>query len=166
MLVAQQWLVLILGYDDPLRLCLDSHNISWAYHGLLTWYVKLWVAHAPGTFYPPPRVSDPDLHHGTRMTHVPWCMSGSLTSCFHWILCRVKRSQYSRRMRNPQFCVSGKRPIVRTLCFVAVWFRHIHRATRFTGFEKCRIWRVKTRYMEKRGARVLGKNTTLLDSWK
>ena len=26
-----------------------------------------------------PRVSDPDMHHGTCVTHVPWCMSGSLT---------------------------------------------------------------------------------------
>ena len=25
------------------------------------------------------RVSDPSLHHGTCVTHVPWCMSGSLT---------------------------------------------------------------------------------------
>ena len=26
-----------------------------------------------------PLVSDPGMHHGTRVTHVPWCMSGSLT---------------------------------------------------------------------------------------
>ena len=26
-----------------------------------------------------PLVSDPGMHHGTCMTHVPWCMSGSLT---------------------------------------------------------------------------------------
>ena len=26
-----------------------------------------------------PRVSDPGLHHCTCVTHVPWCMSGSLT---------------------------------------------------------------------------------------
>ena len=25
-----------------------------------------------------PLVSDPDMHHGTCVTHVPWCMSGSL----------------------------------------------------------------------------------------
>ena len=34
----------------------------------------------PGTFSPPKRVSDLDLHHGTCLTHVPWCMPGSLTS--------------------------------------------------------------------------------------
>ena len=26
-----------------------------------------------------PSVSDPGMHHGTCVTHVPWCMSGSLT---------------------------------------------------------------------------------------
>ena len=26
-----------------------------------------------------PLVSDPGMHHGTCFTHVPWCMSGSLT---------------------------------------------------------------------------------------
>ena len=26
-----------------------------------------------------PKVSDPGVHHGTCVTHVPWCMSGSLT---------------------------------------------------------------------------------------
>ena len=26
-------------------------------------------------------VSDPVMHHGTCVTHVPWCMSGSLTRC-------------------------------------------------------------------------------------
>ena len=57
-------------------------------YGPLTRYVKLRVAHAPGmprTFPPAaeiqrkPRVSDPDMHHGTCVTHVPWCMSGFLT---------------------------------------------------------------------------------------
>ena len=48
---------------------------------------KIASAHAPGmpgTFSPPPRVSDPDMHHGTCVTHVPWCMPGSLTSGFLW----------------------------------------------------------------------------------
>ena len=27
-----------------------------------------------------PQVSDSDMHHGTCVTHVPWCISGSLTS--------------------------------------------------------------------------------------
>ena len=28
----------------------------------------------PGTFSPQARVSDPDMHHGTCVKHVPWCM--------------------------------------------------------------------------------------------
>ena len=46
----------------------------------------------PGTFSPPPRVSDPDMH-------------------FLWNRWRGKRSRHSRRMRNPQFCVSGTSPM-------------------------------------------------------
>ena len=86
-------------------------------HGPLARYVKLRVAHAPGmpgTFFPPPRVSDPDMHLGTCVTHVPWCMPGSLASGFLWSRRRGKRSRHSRhsrRMRNSQLCLSGKRPM-------------------------------------------------------
>ena len=65
----------------------------------------------PGTFSSPPRVSKPDMHHGTCVTHVPWCMSGSLTIGFFWSLCWGKRCRQSRCMRTPQFYVSGKRPM-------------------------------------------------------
>ena len=56
------------------------------YSGPLTRYAKLRVAHAPGmpgTFSRHRKllVSDPGTHHGTCLTHVPWCMSGSLTRC-------------------------------------------------------------------------------------
>ena len=61
---------------------MDPFHIS--YNGPLIRYVKLRVAHAPGTFSPPPRVGDPDMHHGTCVTHVPWCILGSLTSGFLW----------------------------------------------------------------------------------
>ena len=47
----------------------------------------------------------------TFVTHVPWCMPGSLSSSFLWSRWRGKRFRHSRRMRNPQFYVSGKRPI-------------------------------------------------------
>ena len=36
----------------------------------------------PGTFSPPQRVRDPDMHHGTCVTHAPRCMPGLLTSGF------------------------------------------------------------------------------------
>ena len=53
-----------------------------ACHGPLARYVILRAAHASGmprTFSPSPRVSDPDKHHGKCVTHVSWCMPGSLT---------------------------------------------------------------------------------------
>ena len=53
-----------------------------------------------------PLVSDPGMHHGTCVTHVPWYMSGSLT--------RVggkKNVPGIPGMRNPQFCVSRKMPV-------------------------------------------------------
>ena len=65
----------------------------------------------PGTFFPPLRVSDPDMHLGTCITYVPLCMPGSLTGGFLWSWWRGKRSRHSRRMRNPQFYVSGNRPM-------------------------------------------------------
>ena len=48
-------------------------------HGLLIKYLKLWVAHAPGILQRFPRnrlqrkrpVSDPGMHHGMCVTHVP-----------------------------------------------------------------------------------------------
>ena len=75
-------------------------------HGPLTRYAILWVAHAQGmsgTFSPPPGVSDPDMHHGTHVTHVPWCMPGSLTSGFLWSRWQGNHSRHSQGMCNPQF---------------------------------------------------------------
>ena len=72
--------------------------------GPLARYVKLRFA-----FSLPPWVSDPDIHHGTCVTNVPWCMPGSLISGFRWSRWRGKRSRHSQHMRNPQIYVSGKR---------------------------------------------------------
>ena len=76
---------------------------SFLFHGPLIRYVKLWVAHAPGmpeTFSPPPRVSDPDIHQGTCVTRVPWCIHGSLASGFLWSQWRGKRPRYFRRVQT------------------------------------------------------------------
>ena len=84
-------------------------------HGPFTRYVTLQVELVPGisgTFSPHPRFGDPDMHHGTCVTHVSWCISGSLISGFLLNQWRGKRSRHSRRMRKPQFYVSGKRPMV------------------------------------------------------
>ena len=98
--------------------CMASKHLHRCVHGPLYRYVKLRVAHAPGmpgTFSTPPRVSDPDMHHDTCVTHVPWCMTGSQSSSFLWSRWRGKRSRHSRRMHNPQIYVSGNRPMQLTL---------------------------------------------------
>ena len=96
--------------------CVFDNDLTTPIHGPLARYAKLRDAHAPGmpgTFSPPLRISDPDMHHGTCVTHVPWCIPGSLTSGFLWSRWRRKRSRHSMRMRNPQFYLSGKRPMHR-----------------------------------------------------
>ena len=99
---------------DEINMCQFFKRVADAWrHGPLARYVILWVAHAPGmpgTFPPPPPVSNPDMHHGICVTHMPWCMPGSLASGFLWSRWWGKRIRHSRRMHNPQFYVSGKRP--------------------------------------------------------
>ena len=81
--------------------------ICWSWsslHGPLTTYVKLRVARAPGmpgTFFPPP-TSKETASYACAMMH------GEIADP-RW---QGKRSRHSRRMRNSQFYVSGKRPIV------------------------------------------------------
>ena len=89
------------------------------FHEPIARYVKLRVAHVPGmagTLSPPPQVSDPDMHHDTCVTHVPWCMLWSLTSGFLWSQWWGKRSRHSRRMRKPQLYVSGEKQIATYPC--------------------------------------------------
>ena len=99
-------------------------------NGPLTRWVKLRVAPAPGmrgTFSPPPtsketpswrsRNASRHVHHARAVMHVGIANP-------RW---RGKRSRHSRRMRNPQFYVSGKRPIRYAhglLCLVYVWLYH------------------------------------------
>ena len=64
-----------------------------------------------GNVFPTTAVSDPVMHHGTNVTHVPWCMPGSLISSSPWSRWLGKHSRHSRCMRYLQFCVSGKRPM-------------------------------------------------------
>ena len=73
----------IPGYWCPADLLIPVATMSWASYQIH----KIAGAHAPGmpgTFSPSPQVSDPGMHHGTCVTHVPWCMPGSLTSGFLW----------------------------------------------------------------------------------
>ena len=111
-------------------------------NGPLVRYVKVRVAHypgMPGTFSPPPRVSDPDMHHGTCVTHVPWCMPGSLTSGFLWSRWQGKRSRYSRRMRNPQYYISGKRPLL-WMWPLSIAVIYLNPYPLHTYYQKCLDW--------------------------
>ena len=87
-----------------------------------------------GTFSPPTQVSDPDMHHGSCVTHMTWCMLGSLTSGFLWSWCQGN-SRHSRRLHHPQFYVFGKRTMESVLFCVKpsmyTWFGIIFVAVRW-----------------------------------
>ena len=98
------FIIRVLNQEDKwtwfVRLMIDIGNskrppLGLVFHWPLTRYVKLRAVHSPGmsgTFSLPLRVSDPDMHHDTCVTHVPWCMPESLTSGFLWSRWRGKRS--------------------------------------------------------------------------
>ena len=65
-----------------------------------------------GKFSLPLQVCDPNMLHNTCVMHVPWCMPGSLTSGFLWSWWRRKLSRHFLCMRNWQFYVSDKRPML------------------------------------------------------
>ena len=84
------------------------------HHGPLTRYVQVWVAHAPGmpgTFSPSPTSKEStsmlSRHASRHVRDARAVMHVGIANPRWW----GKRSQHSRRMRNPQFYVSGKRPI-------------------------------------------------------
>ena len=101
----------ILKSTQWTQFMLPLHCMTWcATHGPLARYVKLRVVHAPGmlgTLSPPTRVSDPDMHHGTCVTHLSWCMPGSPTSDFLWSRWRGKPS---RCVHNPLFAYPIRGP--------------------------------------------------------
>ena len=90
------------------------------FHGSLTKYGKLRVAHAPGMpgMFPTPPISNETTslrsrHASRHVRHARAVMHVGITNP-RW---RGKCSRHSRRMCNPQFCVSGKRPIVQSVTF-------------------------------------------------
>ena len=86
--------------------CRMSHR-TWArYH-----IHKIRFTHAPGMpgrFSQTPRFIDPDMHRGTCVTHVPWCIPKSQTSDFFWCRWQGTFSWHSRRMCKLQFYVTGR----------------------------------------------------------
>ena len=86
-------------------------------HGPLTRYAKLRVGHAPGmpgTFSPPPTSNETtsyrSQHASRHVRRARAVMHVGIDNPRR----RGKRSRCSRRMRNPQFCVFGKRPMQET----------------------------------------------------
>ena len=83
-------------------------------NGPLTRYVKLRVAHAPGmprTFSPPLTSKETarlrSRHASRHVREARVVMHVGIAYPWWW----GKHSRHSRRMRNPQFYVSGKRPM-------------------------------------------------------
>ena len=87
----------------------NIHKSQYFFHEPLAGYVKLRVARAPGVpgTFSRLSVSDPN-----GMVHVPWCISGSLTSGSLWSRWQRKRARHSQRMCNPHFCITSKKPMV------------------------------------------------------
>ena len=67
--------------DCSISLSRTGHARS---HGPLDRYIKLRVRMRRECREHFPRVSDRDMHHGTCVTHMPWCMPESLTSGIFW----------------------------------------------------------------------------------
>ena len=95
----QYWSAQITGPYHPWDTA-NKQGIS--SHEYLTRYAQLRVAQLRECRerFPSSRVSNPDMHHGTCVTHMPWCMLGSLTSGLFWSRWRGKHSRRSRRMHN------------------------------------------------------------------
>ena len=94
------------------------HKVWSCDYGPLTRYVKLQVAHSPGMFSLPLQVNDPDMHHGTCMTHMPWCMPGSLTRGLFWSRWRGKRSRQSRACATRNFTYLVRGPCIVVLFLI------------------------------------------------
>ena len=98
------WIAAVDISNIPLKLCLFS--LEWASYQIRKITSCACTENAKNVS-PQPRLNDPDMHHGTCLTHAPCCMLGSLTCGFPW-------SRWPGK-RNPWFYVSGKRPIERIL---------------------------------------------------
>ena len=114
--------LLIYGHTRVYDTCMVVAHTGLLNYGPLTRYVKLRVAHAPGMpgkFSPPPTSKETA---SKRFRHTPRHVREARTvlhvgiANLRW---REKRSRDSQRMRNPQFYVSGKRPMVEKYKFVA-----------------------------------------------
>ena len=77
------WNLCYIADCNSVMLWIYSARIEWTSFQIRN-IVGCVYARNAGNVFPTPRVSDPDMHHGTWVTHVPWCMPGSLTSGSLW----------------------------------------------------------------------------------
>ena len=102
----------------PLRICffrfdLYSNSVPWASYQIRKIADCACAGNAGNVSLPPiskeTLVSDPDMHHGTCVTHVPWCMSGSLTGIRGAYATRnftyLARGPYVVVIRYASFCI-------------------------------------------------------------
>ena len=73
-----------------------------------------------------PLVSDPGMHHGTCVTHVPWCMSGSFTRAGGENVSGIPGACATRNFtclaRGPLLCLQMPQPPVGTMLRVQLDF--------------------------------------------
>ena len=74
--MGETWLQILITYSKAHR-SWASYQIRKIAGGACAWNAGNVFPHR--LFQRKPIVSDPGMHHGTCGTHVPWCMSGSLT---------------------------------------------------------------------------------------
>ena len=73
-----------------------------------------------------------NMHHDTYVTHVPWCMPGSLNSGFLWSQWRGKRSRHSRCIYI-YICLHFRQYMTSILQkHINTWLQHSHHHLQFT----------------------------------
>ena len=124
-------LLFVWQFDKHDDYSTSGQVMSWCRHGSLTRYTKLRFAHAPGmpgTISPPPTSKETASQ---RSRHAPRHVRDA-RAVMHFGIAnprwRGKHSRHSRRMRNSQFCVPGKRPIDRAHTQDGRWWIHSSQA--------------------------------------
>ena len=101
----------------PFLICCINRRLFNRLHGPPTRYIKLRVAHAPGmpgAFSPPPTSIETACY---RPRHASRHVRRARAVMYVGIANPRWQGKLSRRMRNPQFYVSGKRPIEIQTCW-------------------------------------------------
>ena len=116
------WYFSVCQLKSPLKkVSLSAANsVVWEC-GPIARYVKLRTAHVPRMFSPPPRLSNPGMHHGTCVMHTSWCMPGSLTSGSFWSRWRAKRPGISGACTTRNFAYLARGPLTKAITISVLW---------------------------------------------